>query len=132
MKISANRYKNKKSIMAAGDEDFDNMFDDVDGGGATVEDPDSGIDDQLDDIADDIDEIQDQVDDIQEDDPSIDMDNNISNHYIAECDKCHGLFISAVIESDMDLQSINGVCPLCGKESEQFLKWIIRDVGDED
>ena len=65
---------------------------------------------------------------VEEDDIAIENENNISNHYIAECDVCKGIFISAVVESDQILESINGICPLCNKQSEQFLKWVVKDV----
>lgn len=91
-----------------------------------IEEDDSGLSDALDDVQDQVEEIQDQVDDIDEDDVDIETNNNIDRHYLAECDRCHGIFISAVVESDQDVQSISGICPICQKESEQFLKWIIR------
>lgn len=108
----------KKSIFAADEfEDFD-----VD----SYED-DAAINDQLDDIQDSVEDIQDTVDDIQEDDPAIDLDNNITNHLIAECENCKGIFISAMIDSEQEVESINGVCPLCNKNTTQTLKWIIKD-----
>ena len=64
---------------------------------------------------------------IQEDDPDIDVDNNIQNHLIAECDNCKGIFISAMIASEQDIESINGICPLCNKDTTQTLKWIIKE-----
>lgn len=91
---------------------------------------DDGFNDQLDDMADNIEDMQDTLDEVTEDDPSIEVDNNITDHYIAECEKCHGVFISAVTESDQEVQSVTGVCPLCGKESEQLLKWIVRDANE--
>lgn len=94
----------------------------------SYEDAESGLDDRLDDLEDDIDEMQDSLDDIEEDEVQIEIDNNLDGHYIAECDKCKGIFISAVVESDAPIESIRGVCPLCDKESDQFLKWIIRSV----
>lgn len=85
--------------------------------------------DTLDDVADTVEDIQDTVDDeVDQDDPTIDTDNNIANHYIAECDTCHGLFISAVIESDQEVEKISGVCPICGKETDQLLRWVIHEV----
>lgn len=86
------------------------------------------FEDTIDTLADNVEDIQDQVDDIQEDDVNIEIDNNISGHYIAECERCHGIFISAVIESDQDVDSITGICPLCDHETIQDLKWIIKDV----
>ena len=62
--------------------------------------------------------------------PSIDTDNNIEGHYIAECNRCHGIFISALMESDQHVEFISGVCPLCEKESDQYIKWVIKPVED--
>lgn len=90
----------------------------------------AGLHDALDDVQDQVEDIQDQVDEVDEDEIDIEVNNNIEDHYVAECDRCHQVFISAVVESDQDVESISGVCPLCGKESEQFLKWIIRAKED--
>lgn len=90
-----------------------------------VEDDDT-LTDTLEDMSDKIDDIQDAVDDIDEDTVDIETDNNIDNHYIAECDKCHGVFISAVIESDQDIEKVSGVCPLCESETDQYLKWVVK------
>ena len=68
----------------------------------------------------------------QQDGSTIDIDNNIVNHLIAECQNCHGIFISAMIASDQPVESINGVCPLCNKDTEQFLKWIVKDYPEEE
>jgi len=116
----------KRSIMAADefgeDEDlFGDMTADVDEVG-DVED--AAEEDILDD--EDVEEA-----DIQEDDPEIDVDNNIVNHLIAECENCKGIFISAMIDSEQDVQSINGICPLCNKDTTQTLKWIIKDYPEE-
>jgi len=76
----------------------------------------------------DIEDIQDSVDDIEEDDINIEIDNNITGHYIAECEGCHGVFISATVESEQEVTKVTGVCPLCQKETDQYLKWVIRDA----
>ena len=110
----------KRRIFAADDDPY---FDDDD-----ILEEDEGLGTTLDNIEDNIEDIQDQVDDVQEDDVNIEMDNNIDGHYIAECDRCHGVFISAVIESDQEVEKISGVCPLCEKESDQYLKWVIKSV----
>lgn len=86
------------------------------------------LENTLDEMADNIEDIQDSVDDIQEDDISIDKDNNITDHYIAECDGCKGIFISAMIESDQQVECITGTCPLCNKETDQYLKWVVKKV----
>lgn len=82
----------------------------------------------IDDISDSVDDIQDTIEDIEEDDVDIEVDNNIANHYIAECDSCHGIFISALAESDQEIEKISGVCPLCDKETDQYLKWIVKSI----
>ena len=109
----------KRRIFAADDDQY---FDD------DLLEEDEGLGTTLDNIEDNIEDIQDQVDDVQEDDVNIEMDNNIDGHYIAECDRYHGVFISAVIESDQEVEKISGVCPLCEKESDQYLKWVIKSV----
>ena len=69
----------------------------------------------------------DMGEDGKQDGSAIEMDNNITNHLVAECENCHGIFISAMLASDQVIESINGVCPLCNKDTEQSLKWIIKD-----
>lgn len=63
-----------------------------------------------------------------EDNPNIETDNNIAGHYIAECNRCQGIFISALTESDQKVEFLSGICPLCEKESDQYIKWIIKPV----
>ena len=120
MKITASKVT---PVMAADD---DENLDDF------VQDSDDTISDTLDDVADTVEDMQDSIEDVEEDDVSIEIDNNIANHYIAECDRCNGIFISAVIESDQEIDHVSGICPLCGKDSDQHLKWIIRDLDAED
>ena len=91
---------------------------------------DDGMMDAISDMQDDIEDIQDSVEDIKEDEVDIEINNNIANHYIAECASCQGVFISAVVQSDQEVEKITGVCPLCGKETDQYLKWVIKDVKD--
>jgi predicted transcriptional regulator len=110
--------KNKKNIFAAED-DFGNP----------VVNDDEGVIDTLDDISDAVDDLQDSVDDITEqEDTNIEIENNIENHFIAECESCGGIFISAVVESDNNAESIVGTCPICGKETTQDLNWIIKSA----
>lgn len=111
--------EDKKRYIRAAEEDF----------GEDLEDSD-GILDAIDDVADNVEDIQDAIDDVDEDEVDIAMNNNIADHYIAECDRCHGIFISAVVESDQEIDTVSGICPLCGKESEQSLKWIIKSVNE--
>lgn len=123
MKIYSNaQHKHFRAVMAAGEDEDLNApdFEDVDF-------QDEEVTDTIDDMADNIEDMKDQIDeDVVEDDTTIEVDNNIDDHYIAECDICHGIFISAVTESDQDVQSITGVCPLCGKESDQYLNWVVK------
>lgn len=49
---------------------------------------DDGLFDQIDNIAESVDDIQEEIDGIEEDEVDIELDNNIANHYIAECDVC--------------------------------------------
>lgn len=111
--------KAKRYIKAAEeDEDFMDDFD---------EDTD-GIMDAVDEVADNIEDIQDTIDDVDEDEVEIAINNNIADHFIAECDACNGIFISAVVDSDQVIDHVSGICPLCGKETDQYLKWIIKDA----
>ena len=114
---------NKQRVFAA-EEDDDDMF----GGPVDEIDNPDDFNDTLDDVADTVSDIQDVVEDFEEDDIDIEVDNNITNHYIAECDTCHGVFISAMIKSDQEVEKISGVCPLCEKQTDQYLKWLIQDV----
>ena len=120
--VTASSKKNiedEKRYIKAAEEDFEEDLEDSD-----------GILDAIDDVADNVEDIQDAIDDVDEDDVDIAMNNNIADHYIAECDRCHGIFISAVVESDQEIDTVSGICPLCGKESEQSLKWIIKSANE--
>lgn len=134
--IKSNRTIYNRRIVAADEDEFSDDLPDADADfeyspdvsnsprpGSPISHSDADVD-----IIDDVD----NIDDIEEDNVDIETDNNIANHYIAECDSCHGVFISAVTESDQIIDHISGVCPLCEKESDQLLKWIVRDVSDED
>lgn len=131
--IRSNRITHNKRIVAADEDEFVDDSSDVDfeysPDISNSPEPNSPIrhSDRDIDIVDDVD----NIDDIEEDNVDIETDNNIANHYIAECDNCHGVFISAVTESDQIIDHISGICPLCEKESDQLLKWIVRDVSDE-
>lgn len=106
----------KRRIVAA-DEDF--MNDPYD------------FSEAVDDLAENVQEVQDTIDDMDEDDPSIEVNNNIEDHLIAECERCHGIFISAILQSDMEIDHVTGTCPLCGRESNQYLKWVVKPAGTE-
>lgn len=92
------------------------------------EDGTDSTDETIDDIATAVEDLQDSVDEVVQDDESIEVDNNIEDHYVAECDRCKGIFISAVKESDSPMEYVHGVCPLCQEETDQHLKWVIRAV----
>lgn len=117
----------KGQRIVAADEDEFNAEMDMPEDDYLLEDDDA-ITDQLDDIADTVDDMQDTIDEIEEDDVDIELDNNIDGHYIAECDKCHGVFISAISESEQYIEKITGVCPLCDEETDQYLKWVVKSV----
>lgn len=115
----------QRKVVYAADEDEsfeDASFDDFDDG--------EDIDETIDDVAETVEDIQDDLDEVEEDKPHIETDNNIEGHYIAECEKCHEIFISAVIESEQDIDHVTGVCPLCGEHSDQYLKWVIVKKDD--
>lgn len=113
------------AIMAA-DDDGDDFF--VDASEGELYEDDASIGDDIDALSDKVDDLQDSVDDVEEDDVDIELDNNIEGHYIAECERCHGIFISAMIESDQVVEKITGTCPLCEKETDQYLKWVVKAV----
>lgn len=118
----------KKYVKAAVDDEFDDMsFDEPESETQDEKDADSAAD-SLDSMADTLDEISDSLEDFQEDNTDIDVNNNISDHYIAECEKCHGVFITAVTESDQKIDRISGTCPLCDQDCDQYLKWVIKDA----
>ena len=121
-RIRANTSPSRRIVAADEADDFGGFDDGFD------DELDEGMQDTLDDMADNIEDMQDDIEDIQEDDVDIDTDNNIDGHYIAECDRCHGIFISAMIQSDQEVDKITGICPLCDKESDQYLKWIVQAV----
>lgn len=123
--------KASKTITAAeGDEEDDLAEDNFDMDDVDIEDiSDDDTSDKIDDLADDIDELSDAVDDVEQDDVDIAVLNNIEDHYIAECESCQGVFISAVIHyQDQAVDKITGKCPLCGKDTDQYLKWVIKAV----
>lgn len=112
--------KKLKNVFAA-----ENVFgDETDFEGPNLENDVDGVEEEV------IDE--DMGEDGQQDGSTIEVDNNIFNHLIAECQNCHGIFISAMIASDQAVESINGVCPLCSKETEQFFIGIIKEYPEEE
>lgn len=118
-KISASSsQKVTKRYIKAAEEDFMEEFD---------EDAD-GIMDAVGEVSDNIEDLQDAIEDIDDDEVEIAVNNNIADHFIAECDRCNGIFISAVVDSDQVIDHVSGTCPLCGKDTDQYLKWIIKSV----
>ena len=133
-KVSESTSVSKSSITAssitAADEDFESDdFSDESFTDDSTNSPDS-LSDNIEDIADTVEDIQDTIDDVQPDDVNIDVENNISDHYIAECERCHGIFISSVIKSEQPLEKISGTCPLCDRQTDQYLKWVVKNVKD--
>lgn len=124
------------SITAADEDDpfadmgFDEP-DDPEGGEGTAlspEESDDSISDNIDDMNDTLDDLSDALQDFEEDNVDIDIENNIGDHFIAECEKCHGVFITSVVESDQEIEKISGTCPLCDEECDQYLKWVIKEL----
>lgn len=121
------------AIMAADEDDpFADMgFDDPEGEGGSELAPaenEDAISDNIDDMSDTLDDLSDALQDFEEDNIDIEIENNISDHFIAECEKCHGVFIASVIESDQEIEKISGNCPLCDEECDQYLKWVIKEI----
>ena len=118
-RVNASSNLSRKKYVKAAEDDFDDL--DIE----EVDDAD-GIMDAIDNVADNVEELQDSVDDIKEDEIDIAINNNIADHYIAECERCGGVFISAVVESDQAIDHVSGRCPLCGRDTDQYLKWVIK------
>jgi DNA repair exonuclease SbcCD ATPase subunit len=127
MNISSKRVNRQNRIVAA-DEDFMDLDAEMDADVDRIAEDDEAFDDTLDDIADSVEDMQDTLDEVQEDDVDIEVDNNVEGHLIAECDKCHGIFISAMMESEQEVEKISGICPLCDRESDQYFKWVIHAI----
>lgn len=123
------RFKVTASKIVAAEEDELNMTPNL----GEIDDLDDSFSEQLEDVADTVEDIQDTVsdDDHQEDTINIEVENNIAGHYIAECDKCKNVFISATVLSDQVVECVTGVCPICREESDQYLKWVIKPVEEE-
>lgn len=84
------------------------------------------IEDNADDEADDADlSDEEEEEGIPSDDPLINIENNIEGKYIAECERCGGVFISALSVSDVTVEAIHGICPLCDHDTDQYLKWYV-------
>lgn len=120
MKIKKTRITASTRIVAAEGDFEEDVLDDE------LLDDDAGLEDSVDDLADQVEDLQDVFEGIDEDDPNIEIDNNIEGKYIAECDRCKGIFISAIPESDVYMDHIHGTCPLCEHETDQYLNWVVR------
>lgn len=123
------RFRVTASKIVAAEDDELNMTPNL----GEIDDLDDSFSEQLEDVADTVEDIQDTVsdDDHQEDTINIEVENNIAGHYIAECDKCKNVFISATVLSDQIVECVTGVCPICREESDQYLKWVIKPVEEE-
>lgn len=127
---ATSQLRKNKSILAADDDDFDGMVAESDDVVDITEDrpevnDDVSIQDTLQDMSDTLEDMQDAVDKMDPDLVDIELNNNIEDHYIAECSICHGVFISAVVKSDAEIDNVHGTCPLCNREADQLLKWLI-------
>ena len=116
-----------KTRITAADEDvaFDFEEDEFDRRDPFVDEDDSFADENINE--EEFDEELEEFEDPEEE-AHIEVDNNIAGHYIAECSRCHGIFISALVESDQQVELLSGICPLCEKESDQYIKWIVKPV----
>lgn len=116
--------------VRAAEEDEEDVFafdDDVEGPNSEIIDDENVVEEDEEALeGEDSDEYEDP-----EEPSNIETDNNISGHYIVECNRCQGIFISALTESDQTVEFISGVCPLCEKESDQYIKWVIKPVEDQ-
>ena len=120
--------KASTAIMAADDDPFEDMgFDEPEEDDTSVDDSDD-ISDSIDDMADTLDDLNDALHQFEEDDVDINTENNIENHLIAECEKCHGVFITAVLQSDQNIEKISGTCPLCDADCDQYIHWVINKI----
>ena len=125
----------KRKIYAA-EEDMDRGFDEDmfnDDSDVSEDETDDNISirDELDNLSSDLDDLKGMLEDeVFEEGSSIDIDNNIEDHYIAECEQCKGIFISAVVKSDQKIDKISGTCPLCEKDTDQYLRWVIVSSQD--
>lgn len=114
--------KGKRNVFAADNVFADEFDDSMDfEGGEDMNDPDESFEEQ-----------EDLGTDGEQESSTIDIDNNIINHLIAECQNCHGIFISAMIGSDQDVEGITGVCPLCNKDTDQTFIGIIKEYPEEE
>lgn len=86
---------------------------------------DVNLEDNTDDGVGDVD-LPNEEEDIPSDDPLINIENNIEGKYIAECERCGGIFISALSVSDVPVETIHGTCPLCDHDTDQYLKWYVE------
>ena len=113
-------------LAAEGDDPFDDMdFDDPELEDETDND---SLEDSIEDMSDTLDDMNDALNDLEEDPIDIETHNDIENHMIAECEKCHGVFITSIIESDQEIEKVSGKCPLCDEECDQYIKWVIKEI----
>lgn len=129
--VAQHYYLDKSNVKAstnifAADEDEDGPFEEEED--IEEEDIPELNTDEVEDILDD--EQEDFEDDIAQDSPAIETENNLANHFIAECDVCKGIYISPVVNSSTNPTSVEGTCPICGKDTTQTFRWIISDFED--
>lgn len=123
MKFRVQPKSRKQKVFAA--DDFDFNLDDIE------DIQNDEFSDALDNIQDTVEDIQNTVEDIQPDSTRIEIKNNINGHYIAECQECYGIFISATVKSDQRVESVTGECPLCGNNTTQYLKWFVQSTEED-
>ena len=123
--VRSSREINTRKYVKAADGDLPGSdFDDID----LDDDAGEGIADAIDDVSDNLEDIEKTVNDVKEDRVDVAVNNNILDHYIAECENCQNIFISAVIQSTENIDHVRGICPICKEETDQYLKWIIKDA----
>ena len=115
----------RRVVAAEGDEDYGDSGFGEEEFGAPIDDD---LEENVDDLADNVEDVQDLFDDVEEDDVNLEIDANIANHYIVQCDGCHDIFISALAESDQIIEKVSGVCPICEKDTDQYVKFIVREL----
>lgn len=124
----------KKRVYGAPDDPFEDMqFDDeidedLDAPQDSEDVDPENISDAIDDMSNTLDDMNEALQGFDEDDIDIELENNIENHMIAECEHCHGVFISSVLQTEALVEKITGECPLCGNSCDQYLKWVIKSV----
>lgn len=128
MRISKTTDRTKTRIVAADEDSYDDM--DMDEAVEVAEGETDALT-TIGELSDNLAELKESLSEFEEDEVDIEVLNNITDHYIAECEKCHNVFITAIEESGEEIHDISGICPVCDEESIQKIKWVIRDAKAE-